>query len=134
MLYGPMPDPTDVLIAFLKADATLAPQHNGRVATKNIAGDGCRQQLTMLPGAVTQMWEATTEFQIDNWGGTEKQAWRLAEDTCSAIYSLRGPVTGGHCIAAYPTLRPFSSADPETGRPRFIIQCQIVLAATPEAP
>jgi hypothetical protein len=127
VLYPLAPDPTDALINFLKAAPEVVAISGTRVSTQKIDTPEPRIQVTMLPGPVTEPFEETTEFQVDCWGGTERQAKTLARTVCAAIYSLRG--TSGVTVSV-PSLKPFDSPDPTTGRPRSICQVQITMSPT----
>lgn len=131
MLYPLAPDPVDALINFLKADSAVAAISADRVSTTRIDTPLPRIQLLMLPGPVTEAYEETTEFQVDCWGGTERQAKNLARTVCNRINGMRGPLAAGAVTAAAPSVRPFDSADPTTGRPRSI--CQVEITISPEA-
>lgn len=131
MLYPPLPDDIDALINFLSDHAALAPLHGGRVSTRLIDHAGSRIRVTSLGGPQPHPWEGITEHQVECWGGTEKQAKTLAETVLAAIYDMRGPIPGGWCESAVPTLRPLASHDPDTGRPRFIVQVQLTTLPNP---
>jgi uncharacterized protein DUF3168 len=128
VLYPLPPDPADALITFLKNDADVAAIAGDRVSTTKIDTSQPRIQLTMLPGGNTEAYEESTEFQVDCWGGTERQAKTLARTVCAAIFSM--PMTSNTVTVAVPTLRPFDSPDPTTGRPRSI--CQVQITSSPE--
>lgn len=128
MLYALPPDPQSALITFLSTHTDVAAISGMRVSSTRLDTAQPRIQVTALPGDVTQPWEEASEFQVDCWGGTETQAFTLARTVCAAIYelTLQNPAV----TAAFPTLRPFASHDPDTGRPRFI--CQIQLVQSPQ--
>lgn len=132
MLAPLAPDPVDALINFLKADTSIAAISADRVSTTKIDTPLCRIQLTMLPGPVTEAFEETTEFQLDCWGGTERQAKNLARTVCNRIDAMRGALTGGAVTVAVPTVKPFDLPDPTTGRPRSV--CQVAITISPNSP
>ena len=132
MLYPLAPDPVDALINFLKADPDVSVISADRVSTTKIDTPQPRIQVTMLPGDPTEPYEETTEFQLDCWGGTEREAKTLARTVCAAIYSMRTPLTGGAVTLAYPTVKPFDLPDPDTGRPRSV--CQVAVTISPTSP
>lgn len=130
MLYPLPPDPQTVLIDFLATNTDVAAIATGGVSSTKINTDNPRIQVSMIPGSPSVEWEEETEFQVDCWGGTEKNALELARTVCASIYDLiqlEATVT-----SAYPTVLPFASHDPTTGRPRFI--CQVQITQSPEAP
>ena len=132
MLAPLAPDPVDALISFLTTDAPIAAISAGRVSTAKIDTDQPRIQITMLPGPVTEAFEETTEFQLDCWGGTERQAKTLARTVCNRIDAMRGPLAGGGVTVAVPTVKPFDLPDPTTGRPRSV--CQVAITISPTSP
>jgi hypothetical protein len=133
MLYPLAADPTTVLIAFLTGHATLSPLVGTRVSTYKLDTPLTRIQLTMVPPETSEPGFENYEYQVDCWGPTDAvndidQAQNLARSVCAAIYDLRG--TSGVTVAV-PSVRPFSLADPDTGRPRFV--CQLRFTISPEA-
>ena len=132
MLAPLAPEPVDALINFLKTDSAIAAIAADRVSTTKIDTELPRIQLTMVPGPVTEHFEETTEFQVDCWGGTERQAKTLARTVCNRIDAMRGPLTGGAVTVAVPTLKPFDLPDPTTGRARSI--CQVAITISPTSP
>ena len=128
MLYALPPDPQATLITFLSTHTDVAAISGMRVSSSKLDGPTPRIQVTALPGDNTQPFEESSEFQVDCWGGTETQALTLARTVCAAIYELT--IQDAAVTAAYPTVRPFAAHDPETGRPRFITQLQIVQSPT----
>lgn len=130
MLADPIPDLDAVLVTFLTNHAALSPLHGGRVSTHVLDSTLPRLRVTALGGTQPTPWEATSEFQIDAWGGTEAQAHTLASTVLAAIYDLRGAVTDGHVTSAVPTLRPVSQPDEDTGRPRYLVQVSITVHPT----
>lgn len=129
MLYPLPPDPQQVLVDFLTAQPDVFAIAAGRVSSTKIDTDSPRIQITAVPAAVSVEWEEPSEFQVDCWGGSEKNALDLARTVCAVIYDLIQAVPT--VTGAYPTVLPFASHDPTTGRPRFI--CQVQLNQSPEA-
>ena len=132
MLYELAAPPTQTLIDFLQAHPAVEPLVGDRVSSFKIDTPLRRIQVTMLPGAPSQPGFETYEYQVDSWGPTDAvndidQAEALARTVCAAIYDLRG--THGVTTVSV-TVRPFSLADPDTGRPRFV--CQISFDISPE--
>lgn len=130
MLYELAADPTTVLIDFLKNHSVLEPLIGDRVSTFRLDTPLTRIQLSMVPPEDSPPGFETYEYQVDCWGPTDAvddidQAQNLARAVCAAIYDLRG--AGGVTVAA-PTVRPFSLADPDTGRPRFITQVKFTIS------
>ena len=123
MLYALPPDPQAALITFLSTHTDVAAISGMRVSSTKLDTPQPRIQVTALPGETTQPFEESAEFQVDCWGGTETQALTLARTVCAAIYELT--TQSDTVTSAYPTVRPFASHDPTTGRPRFICQLQI---------
>lgn len=132
MLAPLAPDPVDALINFLKTDTAISAISADRVSTTKIDTPLPRIQITMLPGPVTEHFEETTEFQLDCWGGNERQAKTLARTVCNRIDAMRGPLTGGSVTVAVPSLKPFDLPDPTTGRPRSV--CQVAITISPISP
>jgi hypothetical protein len=128
MLYPLAPDPVDALINFLKTDAPIAAISADRVSTIKIDTPLPRIQITMVPGTVTEGYEEVTEFQLDCWGGTERQAKTLARTVCNRLDVMRGPLTGGAVTSAVPSVKPFDLPDPTTGRPRSVVQVEITIS------
>lgn len=133
MLYALPPDPQAALITFLSTHADVAAISGMRVSSTKLDTPQPRIQVTVIPGEDTQPYEESSEFQVDCWGPTtgttaESQALTLARTVCAAIYelTLQNPAV----TSAYPTVRPFASHDPTTGRPRFICQLQITQSPT----
>ena len=129
MLYSLPPDPQAALITFLSTHTAVAAISGMRVSSAKLDGDQPRIQIAALPGENTQPFEESSEFQVDCWGGTESQALTLARTVCAAIYELT--LQNLAVTSAYPTVRPFASHDPQTGRPRFI--CQVAIVQSPTA-
>ena len=127
MLYALPPDPQSTLITFLSTHADVAAISGMRVSSTKLDTTQPRIQVTAIPGENTELWEESAEFQVDCWGGTETQALTLARTVCAAIpeLTLQSPTV----TSAYPTVRPFASHDPQTGRPRFI--CQVAVTQSP---
>jgi len=132
MPYPVAPDPIDALINFLKGDAFVSAIAGARVATTKIDTPLPRIQLTMISGLVTEPFEEATEFQVDCWGGTEREAKTLARTVCTRIDAMRGPLTGGAVTTAVTSVRPFDLPDPITGRPRCV--CQVAVTISPDSP
>lgn len=128
MLYPLAPDPVDALINFLKTDPQISALSGDRVSTTKIDTTQPRIQITMVPGTVTEGYEEVTEFQLDCWGGTERQAKTLARTVCNRLDAMRGPLTGGAVTAAVPSVKPFDLPDPTTGRPRSVVQVEITIS------
>lgn len=130
-MFPVLPDLDLALITFLAGHTGLTPLHGGRVGV-TLSGAATQIRVASLGGPDTHPWEADTEFQVDSWGGTLKQASDLDRAVCSAIYDMRGPIPGspspGWVTVAVPTLRHLWQPD-ENGRPRFISQVRI--QATP---
>jgi hypothetical protein len=121
------------LINFLATHTALAPFHGGRVGTSLTTGQPWLTAIRVanLGGPDTWPWEANADFQIECWGGSMQQVDDLDRTVCSAIYGIRGPITGGYITVAHPTLRHLWQPD-ANGRPRYI--SQVHLEATPPAP
>jgi hypothetical protein len=132
MLAPLAPEPVDALINFLKSDSLIVAISADRVSTIKIDTPLPRIQITMVPGPVTEHFEETTEFQLDCWGGTERQAKTLARTVCNRIDAMRGPLAGGAVTVAVPTVKPFDLPDPTTGRPRSV--CQVAVTISPTSP
>lgn len=132
MLAPLAPEPVDALINFLTTDTAIAAISGTRVSTTKIDTDQPRIQITMVPGPVTEYFEETTEFQLDCWGGTERQAKTLARTVCNRIDAMRGPLVGGAVTVAVPTVKPFDLPDPTNGRPRSV--CQVAITISPSSP
>lgn len=132
MLAPLAPEPVDALIDFLTTDTAISAISGTRVSTTKIDTDQPRIQLTMVPGPVTEFFEETTEFQLDCWGGTERQAKTLARTVCNRIDAMRGPLAGGAVTVAVPTVKPFDLPDPTTGRARSV--CQVAITISPNSP
>jgi len=129
VLYELPPDPQAALIGFLASHTAVSAISGMRVSSQKIDSASPRIQVTALPGPTTEPFEQAAEFQIDCWGGTETQAYTLARTVCAAIFDIVPQVAS--ITTAYPTLMPFASHDPDTGRPRFI--CQLLVISSPEA-
>lgn len=134
MLYGLAAPPTQTLIDFITSHPVLEPLVGDRVSSFKLDTPLTRIQLTMVPGQIDQPGFETYEYQVDCWGPTDAaddidQAEALARTVCAAIYDLRG--TSGVTVAE-PTVRPFSLPDPDTGRPRFVVQLSFTIS--PEEP
>jgi hypothetical protein len=133
VLYPLAADPTTVLINFIKSHPVLEPLIGNRVSTYKLDTAQTRIQLTMVPAEVSEPGFETYEYQVDCWGPTDAvddidQAQNLARSVCNAIYDLRG--TDG-VTTAVPSVPPFPLPDPNTGRPRFIVQVKFTIS--PEA-
>lgn len=126
-MVATLPDETAVLGDYYRSHADMVPLHGGRVGTALPAGSLPSLRLASLGGTEAWPWEGDAEVQVECWGGTQAQASTLARTAAAAAYGLRGPVTGGHVITAYPSLRPMWSPDPETARPRYIIQVRMTI-------
>lgn len=129
MLYALPPDPQAALVAFLTAQTDVAAICAGRVASTKIDTPAPRIQITAIGGPLAEPWEEAAEFQVDCWGGTERQALDLARTVCAAIYDIIPLLPA--VTSAFPTVKPFAAHDPTTGRPRFI--CQVQINSSPEA-
>lgn len=132
MLYELAAAPTQTFIDFLQAHSAVEPLAGDRVSSFKIDTPLRRIQVTMLPGVQSQPGFETYEYQVDCWGPADAiddidQAEELARTVCAAVYDLRG--THGVTTVTV-TVRPFSLADPETGRQRFV--CQVEFTISPE--
>jgi hypothetical protein len=133
VLYELAAAPTTLLVAFLTGHEKVEPLAGDRVSSYKIDTPLSRIQLTMVPGDLGSPGFEIYQYQADCWGPTDAvddvdQAEELARTVCAAIPDLIG--TSG-VTTAFPTVRPFSLPDPETGRARFV--CQIQFQISPEA-
>jgi hypothetical protein len=123
--YALLPDMDQELVDFLTAHASLAPLHGGRVGTE-LQSDLVCLQVTGLGGTQPWPWEATAEYQIAAWGGTQQQANTLIRTVVAAIYDMTGTgVDGGRVTGIAVTLAPLWSPDEQTGRPRYLVHCAL---------
>lgn len=125
-----LPDADAAVIAYLDAHASLTPLHGGRVGKRLAAGDAAAVRITALGGVQEVPWEGTAEYQAECWGardGDGSDAALLARTIIGAIFDLRGPITGGHIVGSNVVGRPVDSPDPETARPRSIIQFSVTI-------
>jgi hypothetical protein len=117
------------LVDFLTSHAALAPLHAGRVGTE-LQTDLVCLQVTGLGGSQPWPWEATPEYQIAAWGGTQAQANTLIRTVVAAVYELTGAaVDGGRVTGVSVTLAPLWSPDDQTARPRYLVH--VALTAYP---
>lgn len=129
-MFSTPPDVKSALVAFLDEHIRLTPLHGGRVGTRLYPGSESAIRVTSLGGPPDVWpWEVIEEFQLECWGGTEKQAGDLAREALAVVYEFVGPIDGGHVSIAVPALRPVDEPDPNTGRPRAI--CQVRITAHP---
>lgn len=125
MAYALLPDMDQELVDFLTAHASLSPLHGGRVGTE-LQSDLVCLQVTCLGGTQPWPWEATAEFQIAAWGGTQLQANTLVRTVVAAIFDLLSTaIDGGRVNGVAVTLAPLWSPDETTGRPRYITHCAL---------
>lgn len=129
-MYALLPDLDAVLITWLVEHPALAPLHQGRVGLDLAAGSGPAVRVASLGGVQDHPWQGESEYQVELWGGTDADANLLARTAVAAVDDFRGPVVDGFVIGSWVTLRPLDSPDPDTNRPRKIIQ--IALSAQPE--
>jgi len=119
-----LPDVDAALISFLANHASLTSLHGGRVGTKlGTAFPAVR--VTNLGAQWSQPWETRPEFQVECWGDTQGEANLLARTVRAVIPELRGPVASGYVTAAITTLDPRWMPDPDTNRPRYLMQAEI---------
>lgn len=129
MVYALLPDMDQELVDFLTAHASLSPLHGGRVGTE-LQSDLVCLQVTGLGGVQPWPWEATAEYQIAAWGGTQLQANTLIRTVVAAIYDMTGTaVDGGHVNGVSVSLAPLWSPDEQTARPRYL--AHVALTAYP---
>jgi hypothetical protein len=118
--YALLPDMDQELVDFLTAHASLSPLHGGRVGTE-LQSDLVCLQVTNLGGSQPWPWEATPEFQISAWGGTQQQANTLIRTVVAAVYDLTGTaVDGGRVVGVDVRLAPLWQPDDQTARPRYL--------------
>jgi hypothetical protein len=129
MPYALLPDMDQELVDFLTSHASLSPLHGGRVSTE-LQSDLVCLQVTNLGGSQPWPWEATAEFQISAWGGTQQQANTLIRTVVAAIYDMTGTaVDAGRVVGVGVTLAPLWSPDDQTARPRYLTH--VALTAYP---
>ncbi|MEU1761674.1 hypothetical protein [Micromonospora sp. NPDC005652] len=127
MPYALMPDLDQALVDYLKTNTQLLPLHSGRVGTRLAAGTAPAVRVTSLGGTQPWPWEASQEYQVEWWGGTDLQAKTLARVGESALWSLRGQVLGGRITGVAMPLTQLWSPDEAANRPRFISQVQFLV-------
>lgn len=121
MVYALLPDMDQELVDFLTAHASLSPLHGGRVGTE-LQSDLVCLQVTGLGGVQPWPWEATVEYQIKAWGGTQAQANTLIRTVVAAIFDLLStPIDGGRVNGVAVTLAPLWSPDEQTDRPAYLV-------------
>lgn len=121
-MYPLLPDGDAVLIEFLREHPDLAPLHGDRVGLSLAAGTDPALRVTSLGGAQTHPWQGEDEYQVECWGGDEAAAITLARTVVAVVPDFNGQVTGGSVSGSRVTLRPLDSPDPDTNRPRRIVQ------------
>jgi hypothetical protein len=118
--YALLPDMDQELVDFLTSHAALSPLHGGRVGTE-LQSDLVCLQVTSLGGSQPWPWEATAEFQVSAWGGTQLQANTLARTVVAAVFDLTGAaVDGGRVVGVDVRLAPLWQPDDQTARPRYL--------------
>lgn len=125
--FAVLPDLDGTFIAFLKAHAALTPLHAARVGTKLAAGTNTSIRVANIGGTMPWPWLWRAEYQVECWGGTEVQAFQLARTVMAVVFEL--PATSDFIVSAIVTLSAYSSPDPLSDRPRYIVHVQI--EATP---
>jgi hypothetical protein len=129
MAYALLPDMDQELVDFLTVHASLSPLHGGRVGTE-LQTDLVCLQVTGLGGSQPWPWEATPEFQISAWGGTQQEANTLIRTVVAAIFDMTGTaVDGGRVTGVAVTLAPLWQPDDEAARPRYL--AHVALTAYP---
>jgi hypothetical protein len=127
MPYALLPDMDQELVDFLTSHASLSPLHGGRVSTE-LQSDLVCLQVTNLGGSQSWPWEATAEFQIAAWGGTQPQANTLIRTVVAAIYDMTGAaVDGGRVVGVDVRLAPLWQPDEQTARPRYLMHCGLTV-------
>lgn len=122
MAYALMPDVDQALVTFLDTHPALVPLHGGRVATSLPSGTAPVVRVTPLGGTSPWPWESTAEYQVEWWGGTQKEAKDLARAGEAALWDFLGPITGGRITGVTVALSQLWSPDETTARPRFLTQ------------
>lgn len=122
MPYALLPDVDQALVTFLNSHPALVPLHGGRVGTSLPAGTNPVVRVTPLGGTSPWPWEASPEYQIEWWGGTQSQAKLLARTGEAALWDFIGPITGGRVSGVAVALSQLWSPDETSARPRFITQ------------
>lgn len=129
MTYPLLPDTTQALIDFLTAHPDLVPLHGGRVSTR-LQSDLTCVQVTPLGGQQPWPWEATPEFSLSSWGGTEGDAHALDLTIRAVVFDLVSQaITGGRVVGVAIRLGGLWSPADDTGRPR--VRSDVALTVMP---
>lgn len=131
MAYAVLPDVDQALITFLDTHPALVPLHGGRVGTNLASGSLSSVRVTPLGGGQPWPWEASPEYQVEWWGGTQSEAKLLARTGEAALWDFLGPITGGRVTGVTVALSQLWSPDETTARPRFLTQ--VSFTVYPEA-
>lgn len=131
MAYAVLPDVDQALITFLDTHPALVPLHGGRVGTNLASGSLPSVRVTPLGGGQPWPWEASPEYQVEWWGGTQSEAKQLARTGEAALWDFLGPITGGRVTGVTVALSQLWSPDETTARPRFLTQ--VSFTVYPEA-
>ena len=131
MAYALMPDVDQALVTFIDTHPALVPLHGGRVGTNLPSGSAPVVRVTPLGGTQPWPWESTAEYQVEWWGGTQKEAKDLARTGEAALWDFLGPISGGRVTGVTVALSQLWSPDDTTARPRFITQ--VSYRVSPEA-
>lgn len=134
---SPAPDGGEVFRVWAESRPLLGEVVGDRIATK-LQSDRAAIRYTVV-STPPDLQIAASLVQVDCWGprlpdaeddGTASHLARLLRSEIED-YGPYGAVEGGWCIGAAVDNGPFEANDPNTGRPRHIVQVRVVTAPNP---
>ena len=134
-----VPDVLELLRLYLLAQPAVTAIVGDRIAL-SLSGTYPAIRYALIGGPRGEAWEYLPTLQVECWGDVDgdEQALRLALVVRDALEDLRGwlpdgPASRGYVAGAEVTGEPFASADPKTGRARYLVQVQLHTGWTPAA-
>ncbi len=125
------PDAEHVFGAFLRSHLAITALV-GQRASEALSGVYPAIRYSLLPGDGDDTERGDRpELQVECYADDRPTARRIARTVRAVLPDLMGasPVTGAYVVGASLTLPPFYSADPPTGRARYIMSVQLITYA-----
>lgn len=125
------PDAEHVFGAFLRSHQAITALVGQRSA-EALAGTYPAIRYSLLPGDGDDTERGDRpELQVECYADDRPTARRIARTVRAALPDLEGtePIPGAYVVSATVSLPPFYSADPPTGRARYLLQVQLITYA-----
>lgn len=125
------PDAEHVFGAFLRSHAAVTALV-GQRSSEALSGTYPAIRYSLLPGGGDDTERGDRpELQVECYADDRPTARRVARTVRAVLPDLAGtsPVADAYVVGAVLTLPPFYSADPPTGRARYLLQVQMIVYA-----